>query len=712
MLVDAAKGGDVEIPVFCYEPKLGGPVGACRMCLVEIEGIPKLQTACSTPVRDGMVVYTAHRPRGRGPERGGRVPARQPPARLPGLRQGRRVPAAGHRASAGDRGAAGSPTRSATSASRCRSRRWSGSTASAASSATAACASARRSPRTSSCSCSSAARTSYVGTFDDRPYIAPFHGNIIELCPVGALTSEAYRFRARPWDIEDSGSICTLCPSQCNVKFTVRDERVERVLARDNHEVDNGWLCDKGRFGFQMISSEERITEPAAERQPRRLGADARDAAAKRLGAGERRIAAIVGGQASNEEAYLVQRIVRGALGSPHVTSTDELDAGAARDALGPRARRRDRRRSTRPSRCSLVGADPLQLDADPRPAPAQGGPPVGRSASWSPPSARPRSTAAPRRPRATRPATAAAFLTALAAELGGDPARRGARHAADAERLAGELRPGKTLVIWGERLGRGPRRRGGARGAARDAPRRSTARADGAGASRRPRRRQRPRRPRGRLPARRRPGLRRRPTPAATSRRSSRACSTASSTASSSCTPTRSATSPTARAGPRRCNQRPHRGRDLQLRRRLDQGRRRRPPGRGLRREGGHRHPPRRPPAAPAPRGPAPRRGAPDLAGARRARRRASATRPGSTPRPRRSPRSPPRSPSTPGSPPEEIGGTGVRWQDRARPRRGRCPTRRRSAARRPRPPRDPADRARPTGCASGPTATSGPAR
>ena len=58
MLVDAAKGGDVEIPVFCYEPKLGEPVGACRMCLVEIEGIPKLQTACSTPVRDGMVVYT------------------------------------------------------------------------------------------------------------------------------------------------------------------------------------------------------------------------------------------------------------------------------------------------------------------------------------------------------------------------------------------------------------------------------------------------------------------------------------------------------------------------------------------------------------------------------------------------------------------------------------------------------------------------------
>ena len=58
MLVDAAKHGDVEIPVFCYEPKLGNPVGACRMCLVEVEGIPKLQTACSTPVKDGMVVHT------------------------------------------------------------------------------------------------------------------------------------------------------------------------------------------------------------------------------------------------------------------------------------------------------------------------------------------------------------------------------------------------------------------------------------------------------------------------------------------------------------------------------------------------------------------------------------------------------------------------------------------------------------------------------
>src|SRR5262249_45504232 len=94
---------------------------------------------------------------------------------------------------------------------------------------------------------------SFVSTFDGHPYVAPFSGNIIELCPVGALMSLPYRFRARPWDVEDAGSVCTLCPAQCNVTLTVRDERVLRVLARDNPEVDDGWLCDRGRFAYPAL---------------------------------------------------------------------------------------------------------------------------------------------------------------------------------------------------------------------------------------------------------------------------------------------------------------------------------------------------------------------------------------------------------------------------------------------------------------------------
>ena len=94
--VDAVKRGDVEVPFFCYEPKLGQPVGACRMCLVEIEGMPEAADLVLDAGQGRHGRLHADRPRQARAERGRRVPARQPPARLPGLRQGRRVPAAGH----------------------------------------------------------------------------------------------------------------------------------------------------------------------------------------------------------------------------------------------------------------------------------------------------------------------------------------------------------------------------------------------------------------------------------------------------------------------------------------------------------------------------------------------------------------------------------------------------------------------------------------
>ncbi|MGI8579441.1 MAG: molybdopterin-dependent oxidoreductase, partial [Solirubrobacteraceae bacterium] len=154
---------------------------------------------------------------------------------------------------------------------------------------------------------------SYVATFDGHPYVAPFSGNIIELCPVGALTSRSYRFRARPWEIENSGSVCTLCPSQCNVTFTVRDERVLRVLAREHDDVDDGWLCDKGRFAYQSIHVDERITQPLV-----RDGGELRPVsweraleAAGAIGKHAGRVGAIVGGQTTNEEAFLLSRMLR-----------------------------------------------------------------------------------------------------------------------------------------------------------------------------------------------------------------------------------------------------------------------------------------------------------------------------------------------------------------------------------------------------------------
>jgi len=332
MLVDAAKRGDVEIPVFCYEPKLGDPVGACRMCLVEIEGIPKLQTACSTPVRDGMVVYTQtdrvketqnavvefllvnHPLDCPVCDKGGECPL-QDISMGWGTGKSRVIEPKRHF----EKPIPLSPL-IRIDRERCimcyRCVRFSQEVA-----------------EDEQLQLLERGDRSFVGTHEDRPYIGPFHGNIIELCPVGALTSQAYRFRARPWDIEDAGSVCTLCPSQCNVKFTVRDEHVVRTLARDNAAVDDGWLCDKGRFGFQMFSSPDRPLAPQVSAggslEPASWD-DALEHAATGLAPAVGRTAAIVGGGTSNEEGWLIQRLVRGALRSNDVASTAHRGLGRA----------------------------------------------------------------------------------------------------------------------------------------------------------------------------------------------------------------------------------------------------------------------------------------------------------------------------------------------------------------------------------------------
>ncbi len=323
MLVDAAKHGDVEIPYFCYEPKLGNPVGACRMCLVEIEGIPKLQTSCSTAVKDGMVVHTqTERVRHAQNaivefllvnhpldcpvcDKGGECPLQDITFGW-GLGRSRFIEPKRHF----EKPLALSPL-VAIDRERCilcyRCVRFSQEI-----SEDYQLIFAERGAHT------------FVTTHDGHPYVAPFSGNITELCPVGALTSQPYRFRARPWDIEQAGGVCTLCPSQCNVSFTVRDERVLRVLAREHPEVDDGWLCDKGRFAYQAIHVDERITSPLV-----RDGGELRPVSWERaldvaagLGKHQGRVGTLVGGQATNEEGFLLQRLSREALGSGDIDSS------------------------------------------------------------------------------------------------------------------------------------------------------------------------------------------------------------------------------------------------------------------------------------------------------------------------------------------------------------------------------------------------------
>ena len=467
MLVDAAKHGDVEIPVFCYEPKLGDPVGACRMCMVEIEGIPKLQTACSTPVRDGMVVYTQT----------DRVQDAQNavvefllvnhPLDCPVCDKGGECPlqdismgwGPGKSRSIDPKRHFQKPIPLSPLVKIDRER----------------CILCYRCVRFSQevaedeqLQLLERGASTFVGTFDDRPYIAPFHGNIVELCPVGALTAEAYRFRARPWDIEEAGTVCTLCASQCNIKLTVRDERIQRVLARDNVEVDDGWLCDKGRFGFQMIESEERITEPMV-RSGGELRAvswgEALEAAAAGLRAAGERTGGIIGGSSSNEEGYLAQRILRRALGSPHVESRPDGGSGmesrrtagrgpgdmirnalvrASQPELGAAISDLDRAASI-----LVIGTDPLHsmpiLDLRIRKVARHNGTRIAVATD--------RPTALDGGAEETArfaPGGAGAFLAALAAELGADGYERAQGElGADAERIAGALKPRSTVIVW-----------------------------------------------------------------------------------------------------------------------------------------------------------------------------------------------------------------------------------------------------------------------
>ena len=103
---------------------------------------------------------------------------------------------------------------------------------------------------------------SEIATFGEDPYRAPFSGNVIELCPVGALTSTQYRFEARPWEIQDVPTVCGLCPAGCNTRATTREGAVKRVQSRNHPEVDGGWICDKGRFTFPHLGAEDRVREP------------------------------------------------------------------------------------------------------------------------------------------------------------------------------------------------------------------------------------------------------------------------------------------------------------------------------------------------------------------------------------------------------------------------------------------------------------------
>jgi NADH dehydrogenase/NADH:ubiquinone oxidoreductase subunit G len=332
-LVETALAAGIEIPVFCYEPRLGAAVGACRMCLVEIEGMPKLQAGCTLTAQDGMVVRTAQTS-GKAAEgqnatlefilvnhpldcpvcdKGGECPLQDLTFRYgPGrtrmtfqkLTTDKPIPISPHIAL--DR-------------ERCilcyRCTRFSESVAE-----DGELVAVNRGARTE------------IATFEDEPYRDRFSGNVIELCPVGALTSTEYRFEARPWEIQNVPTICGLCPVGCNIDVTTREGKVKRILSRNHPEVDQGWLCDKGRFAFPALRAKDRIVDPLRRVRRRGLGPvswdEAIDDAERLVREAGSSVVVVLSGSETNELAYGLAKLAAAVGGTVVLPEEDAQPLG------------------------------------------------------------------------------------------------------------------------------------------------------------------------------------------------------------------------------------------------------------------------------------------------------------------------------------------------------------------------------------------------
>jgi NADH-quinone oxidoreductase subunit G len=168
-----------------------------------------------------------------------------------------------------------------------------------------------------------------VNTFPELPFASYFSGNTVQICPVGALTAAPYRFAARPWDLDQVESTCTTCSVGCRVAVQSSSNRVTRLLGIDVDPVNHGWLCDKGRFAFDAVNSEDRLTEPMVRKDGTLVAVSWHEA----LGAvaelltqsvdadGAESVGVIGGARLTNEGAYAWTKLAKGVLG------TDSVDA-------------------------------------------------------------------------------------------------------------------------------------------------------------------------------------------------------------------------------------------------------------------------------------------------------------------------------------------------------------------------------------------------
>ena len=337
LLVDAARMAGIEIPVFCSHPKLD-PVGCCRMCLVEVDG-PRgtaMMASCTMPVGDGMVVRTNTEQVQTVQEanlafillnhpldcpicdKGGECPLQDQTMRFgPGISQliePKRLAKKHYDIS----------DTIVLDQERC-------------------------------VLCWRCIR--YLEEWEDKPQLGLFErgnetivdiqegrpvdaktgGNIIDLCPVGALTNRVSRFAYRPWEIERTPSVCMHCSIGCNVRLDSRTHQLRRIVGRENMQVNDQWICDKGRFAHAWVNDGNRLAAPLLRKNGKLTPVQWNEALAyiadritgikEKYGADS--IGAIGSGKISNESNYALQRFMRTVVGTNNIDHRDGGEVAA-----------------------------------------------------------------------------------------------------------------------------------------------------------------------------------------------------------------------------------------------------------------------------------------------------------------------------------------------------------------------------------------------
>lgn len=319
LIIRAAEDLGIEIPRFCDHPLLA-PVAACRQCYVAVEGQRKLMTSCSTPVVEGMVVqtqYTNEEVRKAQEsvlefllinhpldcpicDRGGECPL-QDQALAFGPGESRYIEA---------KRTYRKPVPLSPLVNLDRER----------------CVLCARCTRF----CDEISGDRFIELFDrgaaeqvsiapGQDFASPFSGNTIQICPVGALTSSTYRFAARPFDLKTADSVCPHCACGCNIRVDLRRGEVVRHLARDNYEVNDAWLCDKGRFAFSFADRVERLATPLLREHGLEPVSFAEALAAIARWSRGKRVGFLAGGRLSEEDAYAMSKLARTAFATNDV---------------------------------------------------------------------------------------------------------------------------------------------------------------------------------------------------------------------------------------------------------------------------------------------------------------------------------------------------------------------------------------------------------